>query len=99
MMSKVTRKAKTFQLEIEEHGDYYLCYIPPLPIVGKGASPVDALMSYVEAIPTVYDHWAENLDFQHAQDTKALNSYKELTYMLTNFADEPESATYYTPIK
>jgi hypothetical protein len=67
-------KKKVYPLEFIEQDDYFLCELPPLPIIGKGSSPAEALSSLVKSI-------------------------KELTYMVTNFSNDEQEATYYTPLK
>jgi hypothetical protein len=94
-------KKKVYPLEFIEQDDYFLCELPPLPIVGKGSSPAEALSSLVKSIPEVYEDWADGLSLYHVEDTKqnALPVYKELTYMVTNFSNDEQEATYYTPLK
>jgi hypothetical protein len=92
-------RSRVFKIVFDEYEDFHICHIDPLPVVGKGSSPLDALLSLVYAVPEVYDSWADNIDYPHVQDSKQLNCYKELTYMMDRFEDEPLTATYYQPIK
>ena len=91
---------RNYKIRFEDHYDYYICSIYPIPIVGRGASPLEALMSLARSIPTVYESWAENLSMEHVADSHSLPVYKALTYFVTNFQNEEElKATFYSPIK
>lgn len=91
-------ESRKFKLIVEEYDDCYIAYLLPLPAVGRGKSPLDALNALTEALPSIYEQWGKSLDFVHMQDSKALESYKELTYFTKNFQDDSEGATYYLPV-
>jgi len=96
----MSKKVKRFGLEFQENNDgSYSCYISPLPVIGRGNSPAEALQTFANAIPDVYESWAENLCIEHAENGLSLKAYKELTYMVSSYTNDKHSALYYTPIK
>lgn len=89
--------AKKFFIKFKHEDDQVTCQMNGMPVIGIGSSPVEALQSFTRAIPDVYEVWAENLSLKHAGDTQALKVYKNLTYMVSNFSNDENSAIFYAP--
>lgn len=97
MKNPIEEKTK-ITVTFQECKGGFICKMGALPIVGCGASPVESLQSLAEAVPEAYRYWSEGLTIKHAQQENSLITYKDLMFMVRDFANENRGATFYSPV-
>lgn len=87
-----------FRIQLEENG-FWTCFnTEASPVLGMGHSPLEALESYVKAIPECAELWSKKLTLSHAEESEsALHNLNFLKWITQGYKNAEVSAIYTYP--
>lgn len=79
---------RKFTIQLENCGSFHICTIGEVPVIGRGSSPVEAIVSACHGIQECLYEWDQHLTIEHAEDFGSLKTYGDLKYFLSNFCGD-----------